>query len=160
MSEDERTTTGEGEATASASRSLTPRERLLLLDMWQRSGLTARDFGALVGLSRHTLFDWKKKFDRSGPVGLADRRRGAPRGSRLSEPTHRAILMLKQAHPEWGCERIREVLLRGEGYSASAGANRGITRGGVTCSCSSGFGAAWRCRRERWRYTVVCDKSA
>ena len=122
MSEDERTTTGEGEATASASRSLTPQERLLLLDMWQRSGLTARDFGALVGLSRHTLFDWKKKFDRSGPVGLADRPRGAPRGSRLSEPTQRAILMLKQAHPEWGCERIREVLLRGEGYSASAGA--------------------------------------
>ena len=26
------------------------------------------------------------------------------------------------------------------------------TIGGVaTCSCSSGFGAAWRCRRERWR---------
>ena len=48
--------------------------------------------------------------------------RGAPRGSRLSEPTQRAILMLKQAHPEWGCERIREVLLRGEGYSASPGA--------------------------------------
>jgi transposase InsO family protein len=30
--------------------------------------------------------------------------------------------MMKQAHPEWGCERIREVLLRGEGYSASPGA--------------------------------------
>ena len=34
------------------------------------------------------------------------------------------------------------------------------TGGGVTCSCSSGLGAAWRCRRERWRYTVVCDRSA
>ena len=29
--------------------------------------------------------------------------------------------------------------------------DRGITGGGVTCSYSSGFGAAWRCRRERWR---------
>jgi hypothetical protein len=38
--------------------------------------------------------------------------------------------------------------------------DRGTTGGGVTCSCSSGRGAAWRCRRERWRYTVVCDKSA
>ena len=38
--------------------------------------------------------------------------------------------------------------------------DRGTTGGGVTCSCSSGFGAAWRWRRERWRYTVVCDKSA
>ena len=38
--------------------------------------------------------------------------------------------------------------------------DRGITGGGVTCNCSSGLGAAWRCRRERWRYTVVCDRSA
>ena len=29
--------------------------------------------------------------------------------------------------------------------------DRGITGGGVTCSCSSGIGAAWRWRRERWR---------
>ena len=38
--------------------------------------------------------------------------------------------------------------------------DRGTTGGGVTCSCSSGIGAAWRCHRDRWRYTVVCDKSA
>ena len=38
--------------------------------------------------------------------------------------------------------------------------DRGITGGDVTCSCSSGLGAACRCRRERWRYTVVCDRSA
>ena len=29
--------------------------------------------------------------------------------------------------------------------------DRGITRGGVMCSCSRGLGAAWRWRRERWR---------
>jgi len=101
---------------------VTPQDRLLLLDMWQRSGLTARDFGALVGITRQSLFEWKKRFDRHGPAGLSDQQRGAPSGSRLTEPTQRAILMLKQAHPEWGCERIREVLLRGEGYSASPGA--------------------------------------
>ena len=38
--------------------------------------------------------------------------------------------------------------------------DRATTGGGVTCSCSSGLGAAWRCRRDRWRYTVVCDRSA
>ena len=37
---------------------------------------------------------------------------------------------------------------------------RGTTGGGVTGNCSSGIGAACRCRRDRWRYTVVCDKSA
>ena len=29
--------------------------------------------------------------------------------------------------------------------------DRGTSRGGVTCSCSSGLGAAWRWRRDRWR---------
>lgn len=29
--------------------------------------------------------------------------------------------------------------------------DRGTTGGVVRCSCSSGLGAAWRCRRERWR---------
>ena len=37
---------------------------------------------------------------------------------------------------------------------------RGRTVGGTTRSCSRGLGAACRCRRDRWRYTVVCDKSA
>jgi transposase InsO family protein len=90
--------------------------------MWRRSDLSAREFGALVGVSAKTLVIWKRRFDRLGPVGLMDGARGAPCGSRLPEPTQRAILLLKASHPEWGCERIREVLLRGEGYSASAGA--------------------------------------
>src|SRR5262245_17741734 len=34
---------------------LTPEQRLWLLDTWQRSGLPAGDFAALVGLSRYTL---------------------------------------------------------------------------------------------------------
>ena len=122
MTEKITTTDPTAKPAEAAGRSLRPEERVLLLDMWQRSGLTARDFGALVGVNKATLFEWKKRFARSGPAGLSDRPRGAPPGSRLSEPTQRAILMLKQAHPEWGCERIRDVVMRGEGYSASAGA--------------------------------------
>ena len=38
--------------------------------------------------------------------------------------------------------------------------DRWSTTGGTTCSCSSGFGAACKWRRDRWRYTVVCDRSA
>ena len=34
---------------------LTAEHRLLLLDTWQRSGLPASDFAALVGMSKHTL---------------------------------------------------------------------------------------------------------
>src|SRR5262249_59538539 len=48
-------------------------------------------------------------------------RRGV-RGSRLPELTKRTILMLKQANPEWGCQRISDMLLRGPALPASASA--------------------------------------
>ena len=99
--------------------SLTPEQRLLLLDTWRRSGLSARDFAALVGVSRHTLYGWKRKFSQYGPEGLIDRPRGGPRGSRLPDLTRRAILLLKKDHPDWGCQRISDMLLRGPALPAS-----------------------------------------
>ena len=99
---------------------LTGEQRLLLLDTWRRSGLPAGDFGSLVGISKHTLYSWKKKFETEGPAGLADKPRGGPTGSRLPEVTKRAILMLKQDNPDWGCEKISAMLLRGPALPASA----------------------------------------
>jgi transposase len=61
------------------------------LDTWQRSGLPGRDFAELVGVSRHTLYAWKKRFDQEGPAGLLDQPKGGPRGSRLPELTKRTI---------------------------------------------------------------------
>src|SRR5262245_55940693 len=97
----------------------TPEQRLLILDAWRRSGLPAGDFAPLVGLSRHTLYAWKKRFTADGPAGLADKPKGAPAGSRLPEVTRRTILMLKEAHPDWGCQRISDMLLRGPALPAS-----------------------------------------
>ena len=97
----------------------TPERRLLVLDAWRRSGLPAGDFAPLVGLSRHTLYAWKKRFDEQGPAGLADKPKGTPAGSRLPEVTRRTILMLKEAHPDWGCQRISDMLLRGPALPAS-----------------------------------------
>jgi transposase InsO family protein len=101
---------------------LTAQQRLLLLDTWRRSGLPAADFAALVGLSKHTLYDWKRKFATQGPGGLMDRPRGGPTGSRLPELTKRTILMLKEANPSWGCQRISDMLGRGPALPASASA--------------------------------------
>jgi transposase InsO family protein len=105
-----------------AEAGFTPEQRLLILDAWRRSGLPAGDFAPLVGLSRHTLYAWKKKFDDQGPAGLMDKPKGAPPGSRLPEVTRRAILMLKEAHPDWGCQRISDLLLRGPALPASPAA--------------------------------------
>src|SRR5262249_28959581 len=101
---------------------LTPQQRLRLVDTWQRSGLPAGDFAALVGLSRHTLYSWKKKFDTEGPAGLLDQPRGGPGGSKLPELTKRTILLLKQSHPDWGCQKISDLLLRGPALPASPAA--------------------------------------
>ena len=103
-------------------RPLTGEQRLWILDMWKRSGLPAGDFAPLVGLSKHTLYSWKKRFAVHGPAGLMEQKRGVREGSRLSELTKRTILLMKEAHPEWGCERISAMLLRGPALAASASA--------------------------------------
>jgi transposase len=100
------------------SRPLTPEQRLLLLDAWRRSELPARDFAPLAGVSRHTLYAWNRKFQQEGHAGLEDRPRGGPPGSRLPEVTRRAILMMKESHPDWGVDKISAMLLRGQALPA------------------------------------------
>jgi len=101
---------------------ITPQQRLLILDTWQRSGLPAGEFAPLVGVCKYTLYAWKKKFDAEGPGGLMGQPRGGPKGSRMPDLTKRTILMLKQSNPEWGCQRISDMLLRGPALPASPAA--------------------------------------
>lgn len=108
--------------------SLSGEQRLLILDAWTRSELTAGAFGKIAGVSAHTLYAWKKRFEILGPAGLDEKRRGAPAGSRMPEATKRAILMMKRQHEEWGCDRIHDMLLRSEGFAASAGAVARVLR--------------------------------
>lgn len=108
---------------AAATRShFSARERLLILDTWQRSRLPAKDFSALVGISQHSLYKWRSRFVEEGPAGLEDRPKGPGTGSRLSDEARRAILMMKQAHPEWGQDRLHSMLMRTQGLAASPGA--------------------------------------
>lgn len=98
----------------------TPEQRLLILDSWRKSAIPAGDFAPLVGISRHTIYAWKKRFDKEGPGGLVDHPRGTVKGSRLPDLTKRAILMLKESNPDYGCERISDLLARGPALQASA----------------------------------------
>jgi transposase InsO family protein len=101
---------------------LTPQQRLAILDCWQRSGLPAKDFAPLAGVSRHTLYAWKQRFERLGTAGFLDQPRSAKKGSRLADVTRRAILALKESQPDWGCERISNMLLRSSALPASPAA--------------------------------------
>jgi transposase InsO family protein len=106
-----------------ASRTFTATDRLLILDIWERSEIGAPQFGELLGLTSHTLYQWRRRFEEDGPAGLEDHPRGSRQGkTRLPEPTRRAILMLKRRRPDWGVDRIRDVLMRSQGYPASSGA--------------------------------------
>jgi transposase InsO family protein len=98
---------------------ISPEQRLLILDTWRRSGLPAADFSTIVGIPKHTLYTWKKRFEQEGPAGLMDRPRGGRRGSKLPDLTKRTILMLKDSNPDWGCQRISDMLVRGPALPAS-----------------------------------------
>jgi transposase InsO family protein len=103
------------------TRSFTPAQRLLILDVWGRSALPGSDFAALIGMSAAALYKWKRLFEQQGPAGFEERR-GAPGGSKLSEVTRRTILLLKQTHPDWGQDRIHHELQRTRALTASASA--------------------------------------
>jgi len=106
---------------AARAAGFTGEQRLLLLDAWMRSKLAATEFAELVGVTSTTLYAWRRRFEDQGPAGLLGHRRSTT-GSRLPEPTRRAILMMKESHPDWGQDRIHDMLLRSEGLEASAGA--------------------------------------
>lgn len=97
-----------------------PEQRILILDTWRRSGLPAKDFCAVIGFSRNTLYKWNGLFEKYGPAGLLDNPKGAEKGSKLPEITKRMILMIKESNPEAGCEMISDMLARSPGVPASA----------------------------------------
>lgn len=101
-------------------RPLTAKDRLYLLDAWVKSKLPAGDFAPIVGVSKHSLYAWKKLFAADGPAGLETKARGKTKKSApVVELTKRAILLLKEANPDYGCERISAILARDEALSAS-----------------------------------------
>jgi len=97
----------------------TVEQKLLVLDVWNRSKLPLADFSPLVGISPHTLQAWKKRFEEEGPEGLLDRPRGRKEGSQVDETTRRAILVIKESRPEYGSQRISDILYRGPGLTVS-----------------------------------------
>ncbi len=102
------------------TRGATAQDRLYLLDLWTRSNLPATEFSRLVGIASHTLYEWRRRFVERGPAGLENRPKGGPKGSRMPEPTRRAVLLMKETHPDWGVTRLHDMLLRTDGFKVSA----------------------------------------
>src|SRR5262249_7886223 len=65
-----------------------------------------------AGISRKTGYKWLKRFKAGGVGQLADTSRRpstSPQGT--PEAMRREILALRQAHPTWGCRKLRKLLL-------------------------------------------------
>jgi transposase InsO family protein len=80
------------------------------------AALTARHFG----LSRSTVYDWLRRYEREEVRGLEDRSR-RPRNVR--QPTwpkelEQAVLCLREEHPRWGKDKL-VVLVREQGFAVS-----------------------------------------
>jgi len=72
-------------------------------------------------VSTFTLYRWRRNSDEYGPAGLLDQPRGRAKGSRIPEVTQRATLILKKSNPDWSCQRISDMLLRGPALPAISG---------------------------------------
>lgn len=108
-------------ATLSApSLSAAARTRLQALEVWQRTG--DRSIAAQVfGLSRATLFRWRRRYQSQDLTSLESRSR---RPRRLRPPQTPPVVVervrqLRQQYPRWGREKLR-VLLGAEGVWLSA----------------------------------------
>lgn len=94
--------------------------RLQALEVWQATGdwpLAARVFG----VSRATLFRWRRRYQPSALSSLEARSR---RPRRFRQPQTSPVVVnrlhqLRQQYPRWGREKLR-VLLRREGLTVSA----------------------------------------
>ena len=51
-------------------KALTPADRILILDIWDRSGVGGPQFAELLGISSPSLYQWRRRFKRLGPAGL------------------------------------------------------------------------------------------
>jgi transposase InsO family protein len=73
------------------------------------------------GIAEMTIRNWLVAYQLGGEQALVPKRAGRPRQERdLSDPVARAVMALKQEHPEYGARRIRDLVQRFEALGVSA----------------------------------------
>ena len=101
---------------------LSPKEwdRLRALALWQHTG-DLRLASQTFGLSRTTLYRWRKRFDPKDLTSLKERSRRPHRlrKPQWSLPLLGAVKRLRETYPRWGKDKLG-VLLKREGLPTSA----------------------------------------
>lgn len=88
-----------------------------------------------AGVSRKTLYKWLARFEEEGVAGLADRSRAPHRHPReVAAERLEAVLALRRAHPRWGVQKLRALLLErqpDEHWPSPSTLHRALVRAGL-----------------------------
>ncbi len=96
-----------------------------------------KNFRALCkeyGISTKTGYKWKERYLNRGPFGVVEEsRRPKSQPESLGERELCEMIRLKNAHPNWGPRKIRELYVRKHGQAASESSfKRVLERSGLT----------------------------
>jgi transposase len=75
-------------------------------------GAEVSDVSRTFGISETTVHVWLDRFRRGGVDALVPEPPGAKPQEDRYDPRREAVIETRRAHPEWGAERIRDVLAR------------------------------------------------
>ena len=87
-------------------------QRRLLFETWEATGdIEAACVRAHV--SRRTFYYWKSRYEKEGYEGLKEMRKPGPaKGMWVSTEIQAEVVAMKEAHLEWGKQRIADELAK------------------------------------------------
>jgi transposase len=94
----------------------TAQQRRLLFETWEATGnVTLACRTAHVG--RRTFYYWKPRFDAGGYAALESFASAAPKQPHRTDPSlEQQVIAMRQAHPDWGKQRIADELAKANGW--------------------------------------------
>jgi putative transposase len=88
-------------------------ERRKLGEKWSSGLYTISELAEEFGVTRPTVYEWTRRYDKEGEAGLVDRRPVPQRcPHRTSDAIGKEIIEAKQTHPDWGPAKLIQVLRR------------------------------------------------
>ena len=94
----------------------TAQQRRLLFETWEASGDVERACRT-AHVGRSTFYAWKPRFDVGGYPALEHFASRAPKRTRRKDKAiEQQVIALRQAHPDWGKQRLADELAKANGW--------------------------------------------
>jgi len=98
-------------------------QRKLLFQVWEETQDVA-EACRQARASESTFYYWKPRFEAGGYEGLREAKQPGPApGIRIATEIQGKVVAMKEAHPEWGKQRIADELAKRNSWVALVSAN-------------------------------------